>query len=94
MSLRGKYFLFNIKVFFKHEKKYICLNSGSSAGDLGDVTPCNASPNLSALMPFRQIVRDDAEEIWRQQIQNLISQNPCNPLDVYQLLSKILRVSV
>ena len=43
--------------------------SGSSAGDLGDVTPCNDSPNLSALMPFRQVVRDDAEKIWRNQIQ-------------------------
>lgn len=67
--------------------------SGSSAGDLGDVTPCNASPNLSALMPFRQVVRDDAEEIWRQQIQSLITQAPYNTLSFFQLLSKILRVS-
>ncbi|XP_011494859.1 PREDICTED: protein furry [Ceratosolen solmsi marchali] len=65
--------------------------SGSSTGDLGDVTPCNVSPNLSTLITFKQIVRDDAEEIWKQQIQNLIAQNPCNPLDVFQLLSKILK---
>lgn len=70
------------------------MYSGSSAGDLGDVTPCNASPHLSALMPFRQVVRDDAEEIWRQQIQNLIAQAPYNALSFFQLLSKILRVSV
>lgn len=68
--------------------------SGSSAGDLGDVTPCNASPNLSALMPFRQVVRDDAEEIWRQQIQNLITQSLYNTLDFFQLLSRILRVII
>lgn len=65
--------------------------SGSSAGDLGDVTPCNASPNLSALMPFRQVIRDDTEEIWRQQIQNLITQTPYNILDFFYLLSRILR---
>lgn len=70
------------------------FQSGSSAGDLGDVTPCNASPNLSALMPFRQVVRDDAEEIWRQKIQNLVSQVLYNTLDFFQLLSKILRVCI
>lgn len=70
------------------------MRSGSSAGDLGDVTPCNASPNLSALMPFRQVVRDDVEEIWRQQIQNLITQSLYNTLDFFQLLSRILRASI
>ena len=70
------------------------MYSGSSAGDLGDVTPCNASPNLSALMPFRQVARDDAEEIWRQQIQNLITQSLYNTLDFFQLLSRILRVTI
>jgi hypothetical protein len=44
-------------------------------------------------MPFRQVVRDDAEEIWRQQIQTLITQAPYNTLSFFQLLSKILRVS-
>ncbi|XP_063986587.1 protein furry isoform X3 [Diachasmimorpha longicaudata] len=76
----------------RHDSSTRSDTSGSSAGDLGDVTPCNASPNLSALMPFgRQIVRDDAEEIWRQQIQHLISQVPYNILDFFHLLSKILR---
>lgn len=56
------------------------------------MTPCNASPNLSALMPFRQVVRDDAEEIWRQQIQALITQAPYTTLDFFQLLSRIIRV--
>lgn len=76
----------------RHDSSTRSDTSGSSAGDLGDVTPCNASPNLSALMPFgRQVVRDDAEEIWRQQIQHLISQVPYNVLDFFHLLSKILR---
>lgn len=75
----------------RHDSSTRSDTSGSSAGDLGDVTPCNASPNLSALMPFRQVVRDDAEEIWRQQIQTLITQAPYNTLSFFQLLSKILR---
>ncbi|CAD6239851.1 GSCOCG00002390001-RA-CDS [Cotesia congregata] len=75
----------------RHDSSTRSDTSGSSAGDLGDVTPCNASPNLSALMPFRQVVRDDAEEIWRQQIQNLISQPPYNILEFFHLLSRILR---
>lgn len=44
-------------------------------------------------MPFRQVVRDDAEEVWRQQIQNLITQSLYNTLDFFQLLSRILRVN-
>lgn len=75
----------------RHDSSTRSDTSGSSAGDLGDVTPCNASPNLSALMPFRQVARDDAEEIWRQQIQNLISQPPYNILEFFHLLSRILR---
>ncbi|KAF3420714.1 hypothetical protein E2986_01316 [Frieseomelitta varia] len=75
----------------RHDSSTRSDTSGSSAGDLGDVTPCNASPNLSALMPFRQVARDDAEEIWRQQIQNLITQSLYNTLDFFQLLSRILR---
>ena len=75
----------------RHDSSTRSDTSGSSAGDLGDVTPCNASPNLSALMPFRQVVRDDVEEIWRQQIQTLISQSLYNTLDFFQLLSRIVR---
>lgn len=83
-----------IKIYILIDLLEPSFYSGSSAGDLGDVTPCNASPNLSALMPFRQVVRDDAEEIWRQQIQSLITQAPYNTLSFFQLLSKILRVSI
>ncbi|XP_024946755.1 protein furry isoform X2 [Cephus cinctus] len=75
----------------RHDSSTRSDTSGSSAGDLGDVTPCNASPNLSGLMPFRHAVRDDTEEIWRQQIQALITQAPYNTLDFFQLLGRILR---
>ncbi|KAF4527625.1 hypothetical protein B566_EDAN016356 [Ephemera danica] len=44
-------------------------DSGTSAGDLGDVTPCNASPSLPAFRPF---TRGDAEEAWRRHIQSLL----------------------
>lgn len=67
--------------------------SGSSAGDLGDVTPCNASPNLSALLTFRPIVRDDAEEAWKQQILNFFSHLPTLPLELFQLLNRLIKVS-
>lgn len=50
--------------------------SGSSAGDLGDLTPCNASPHLPGLIPYRSTVRDDAEEVWRNQLQVLLLNQP------------------
>ncbi|XP_021940399.1 protein furry [Zootermopsis nevadensis] len=65
--------------------------SGSSAGDLGDVTPCNASPNLSALMAFRPIMRDDTEEVWRLQIQSLLNQIPASPMELFQLLHRLIK---
>jgi hypothetical protein len=71
---------------------YIVLFSGSSAGDLGDVTPCNASPNLSALMAFRPIMRDDTEEVWRLQIQSLLNQIPASTMELFQLLHRLIKV--
>ncbi|KAE8748600.1 furry [Frankliniella occidentalis] len=65
--------------------------SGSSAGDLGDVTPCNASPNLSALMTFRPILRDDTEEAWRRHIQGLLCKVPASPLELFYLLHRLVR---
>lgn len=69
------------------------LFSGSSTGDLGDVTPCNASPNLSALMAFRPIARDDTEEMWRLQIQSLLNQIPAAPIELFQLLHRLIKVN-
>jgi len=70
----------------------IILCSGSSAGDMGDVTPCNASPNLSTLMAFRPIIRDDTEEVWRLQIQSLLNQIPASPMELFQLLHRLIKV--
>ncbi|KAG8288319.1 hypothetical protein J6590_108208 [Homalodisca vitripennis] len=66
--------------------------SGSSAGDLGDLTPCNASPNLSALMSsFRPITRDETEEAWRQHIQGLLAHVPASPLNLFHLLHRVIK---
>lgn len=51
--------------------------SGSSAGDLGDLTPCNASPHMPGLMPYRAVpVRNDEEELWRSNLQGLLLNQP------------------
>lgn len=50
--------------------------SGSSAGDLGDITPCNASPHLPGLISFRAPIRDEGEENWRKQLQSLLINQP------------------
>lgn len=80
-SLLPIYFLFNFEI------------RGSSGGDLGDVTPCNASPNLSALMSFRPILRDDAEEAWRRRIVRMLNLSPSNTLQTFQRLNILLKVS-
>ncbi|XP_068083711.1 protein furry [Anabrus simplex] len=75
----------------RHDSGTRSDTSGSSAGDLGDVTPCNASPNLSALMTFRPIMRDDTEEAWRLQIQSLLNQIPASPVELFQLLHRLVK---
>ncbi|XP_046808225.1 protein furry isoform X3 [Lucilia cuprina] len=50
--------------------------SGSSAGDLGDITPCNASPHLPGIIRFGAAVRDEAEENWRKQLQAMLINQP------------------
>lgn len=51
--------------------------SGSSAGDLGDLTPCNASPHMPGLLPYRTVpVRNDEEEMWRSNLQGLLLNQP------------------
>ncbi|XP_058987593.1 protein furry isoform X2 [Musca domestica] len=50
--------------------------SGSSAGDLGDITPCNASPHLPGIIRFGGAVRDEAEENWRKQLQAMLINQP------------------
>ncbi|XP_054735462.1 protein furry-like [Anastrepha obliqua] len=50
--------------------------SGSSAGDLGDITPCNASPHLPGIIRFGAPIRDEAEENWRKQLQSMLINQP------------------
>lgn len=70
---------------------FICVLSGSSAGDLGDVTPCNASPSLSGLVNVRTITRHDTLEVWTSYVQSM-SQGPANALHLFQQLQKLIRV--
>ncbi|XP_039287310.1 protein furry [Nilaparvata lugens] len=66
--------------------------SGSSAGDLGELTPCNTSPNLSGMMAFHPIARDDAEEVWSSQLLNLFSLAPSSsPLHHFHLLRRVIK---
>ncbi|XP_071055767.1 protein furry isoform X2 [Onthophagus taurus] len=74
----------------RHDSSARSDTSGSSAGDLGDVTPCNASPNLSGLMPLRSMTRSDTLETWSSYVQNNMS-NPANPLQIFHQLQKLIR---
>ncbi|XP_050540856.1 protein furry isoform X2 [Daktulosphaira vitifoliae] len=61
--------------------------SGSSI-DLGDLTPCNASPNLNALISFQ---RDDTEECWRTTVRSLLEQTPTNTLHIFHILHRVVK---
>ncbi|XP_049542885.1 protein furry isoform X2 [Anopheles darlingi] len=51
--------------------------SGSSAGDLGDITPCNASPHLPGMHPFRAgPIRDESVDVWRRTLVGLLVNQP------------------
>lgn len=70
--------------------------SGSSAGDLGDLTPCIASPHLpSSLISFRPPpIRDEAEETWRRNLQSfLVNQPSSHAPDLLLQLYKLIKVS-
>lgn len=64
--------------------------SGSSAGDLGEITPCNASPHMTGMISYRVPIRDEAEEQWRRNIESLLF----NPATNYapDLLMQMYRV--
>ncbi|CAB3359556.1 Hypothetical predicted protein [Cloeon dipterum] len=73
----------------RHDSGTRSDTSGSSAGDLGDVTPCNASPSIPA---FRAYTRGDAEEVWRRHMQGLLMLVPtAPPLRLFQLLRRLAR---
>lgn len=64
--------------------------SGSSAGDLGEMTPCNASPHMTGMISYRVPIRDEAEEQWRRNIESFLY----NPATNYapDLLMQMYRV--
>lgn len=63
--------------------------SGSSAGDLGDITPCNASPHMGALLSYR--VRDEVEEQWRMNMKCLLVNQPGHPPDMLLQLYRLIK---
>ncbi|KAL1131070.1 hypothetical protein AAG570_012307, partial [Ranatra chinensis] len=66
--------------------------SGSSGADLGELTPCNASPNLSAGMSVAGLRHDDTcEEAWRFHMQSLVSYIPTSPLHLFHLLHRVIK---
>lgn len=67
--------------------------SGSSAGDLGDITPCNASPHMPGIISFRAPIRDEAEELWRRNLQGfLINQPTSYAADLILQLHRVVKV--
>lgn len=64
--------------------------SGSSAGDLGEITPCNASPHMTGMISYRVPIRDEVEDQWRRNIETLLF----NPATNYapELLMQLYRV--
>lgn len=66
--------------------------SGSSAGDLGDITPCNASPHMGGIISYRTPIRDEAEEQWRRNLQNLLVNQPTSHApDLLQQLHRLVK---
>lgn len=67
--------------------------SGSSAGDLGDITPCNASPHMPGIISFRAPIRDEAEELWRRNLQGLLINQPTSYApDLILQLHRVVKV--
>ncbi|XP_055625091.1 protein furry isoform X2 [Toxorhynchites rutilus septentrionalis] len=66
--------------------------SGSSAGDLGDITPCNASPHLPGLLSFRAPIRDESESVWRRNLVGLLMNQPSGHApDLLNQLFKLIK---
>ncbi|XP_065087321.1 protein furry isoform X2 [Ochlerotatus camptorhynchus] len=66
--------------------------SGSSAGDLGDITPCNASPHMPGLLSFRAPIRDESEEVWRRNLVGLLVNQPSGHApDLLNQLFKLIK---
>jgi hypothetical protein len=64
--------------------------SGSSAGDLGEVTPCNASPNFSGILMIRPS-KSDVLENWTGFIQTHMIQISTNTLQFFHQLQNLIK---
>ncbi|RZC34682.1 Helicase C and/or DEAD domain containing protein [Asbolus verrucosus] len=64
--------------------------SGSSAGDLGEVTPCNASPNFSGILTIRPS-KSDVLENWTSFIQTNMIQISTNTLQFFHQLQHLIK---
>ncbi|XP_053672318.1 protein furry [Anopheles nili] len=66
--------------------------SGSSAGDLGDITPCNASPHLPGMHPFGRAgpIRDESVDMWRRNLVGLLVNQPTSHAP--ELLNQMFRL--
>ncbi|XP_058065820.1 protein furry [Anopheles bellator] len=89
LSLRGR----------RHRRDSVSRSdtSGSSAGDLGDITPCNASPHLPGIHPFRTgPIRDESADVWRRNLVNLLVNQPSShaPDLLNQMFQLIKELSV
>ncbi|XP_076272167.1 microtubule binding protein furry isoform X2 [Rhynchophorus ferrugineus] len=63
--------------------------SGSSAGDLGEVTPCNASPNLPGMVNIR-ITKSDVLDSWNAFVQTNSVQTPASSLQFFHQLQRLV----
>lgn len=71
---------------------FVLIFSGSSTGDLGEVTPCNASPNLSTLLNMRPISKSDVLDNWTSYIQSNMLQTPANTLQFFHQFQRLVTV--
>ncbi|KAH1002588.1 hypothetical protein HUJ04_008665 [Dendroctonus ponderosae] len=63
--------------------------SGSSAGDLGDVTPCNASPNLPGMLHSR-MGKSDVLDNWNAFVQSNNLSTPANCLQFFHHMQRLV----
>lgn len=66
--------------------------SGSSAGDLGEVTPCNASPNLPGMPSNMRNTKNDVLDSWNAFVQANNLSTPANCLQFFHQLQKLVTV--
>lgn len=80
----------HIRIFY--EPPCIFVHSGSSAGDLGDVTPCNASPNLPGMLHNR-MGKSDVLDNWNSFVQSNNLSTPANCLQFFHHMQRLVSVS-